>query len=64
MKFLMFLAAGLYMAHRMEKRLELQKYSKKMRELCESTDNQVDETLDESFPASDPPNFSPAGYHH
>ena len=67
MKFLVFLAAGLYVAYRMEKRIESQKqnkYNEALRKEREFSENLIDETLDESFPASDPPNFSSSGYHH
>ena len=68
MRFLMLLAAGLYVANRMEKKLLSKKQSKQealhLKELRDQQETLMDETLDESFPASDPPSFSPPNYHH
>jgi hypothetical protein len=58
----MLLAAGFYVAYKMENRLQNQRTEKKTVKAEE--ENLLDTTLEDSFPASDPPNFSSNQYHH
>lgn len=65
MRLLFLLAAGLYVANRLEVRAKSKREAKLAEDRSRAEEILVDETLDESFPASDPPSFSPPHqYHH
>jgi hypothetical protein len=65
----MLLAAGFLVAHQFEKRRDGRKQKIQEKEAFDSNQKMMDDALEDSFPASDPPNFSPSTaspgeYHH
>lgn len=67
MKYLLLLSVGIYVAYRMEKRIQSRKGivpNEQKADEKSAAESYIDETLEESFPASDPPNYSSTGYHH
>lgn len=64
MRVLLLVAAGLYLAHRLENKARLKKEKQLQEERTQAVESSLDEALEDSFPASDPPSYSPTQYHH
>lgn len=65
MRLLLLLAAGLFIANRLEIKMRGKREKKMQDERTERLQTSMDEALEESFPASDPPSYSsPTQYHH